>query len=167
MLSAAGRLDSLQHTARLPGPVIDAWGAEESRLLFSPEKRSVLARQVGTAAMARLEAWKLLGPASIVTLFNVLADRAKPVPRRPARLESLASIFWAYARQHLPAEWAWKDWWRNAAYHSGCQGAVVWGGQRTPFLHVIAPLAAPRKTGNLSWIARRSSMRNGRRWLTG
>jgi len=114
LLSAAGSLDSLQHTARLPGPVIDAWGVEESRLLFSPEKRSVLARQVGTAAIARLEAWKLLGPASIITLFNVLADGARLVPRRPARLESLAA-FWAYARQHLPAEWAWKDWWRNAA----------------------------------------------------
>ena len=49
-----------------------------------------------------------------MTLFNVLADESKPAPPRPAQLESLAA-FWAYAKQHLPSEWAWKDWWRNAA----------------------------------------------------
>ena len=107
LLCSDGRLDSLQHTARLPGPVIDTWGVEESRLLFSPDKRSVLARQVGTGAMARLESWKVLGPSSVVALFNVLADESKPAPNRPVHLEALGA-FWAYAKQHLPSEWAWK-----------------------------------------------------------
>jgi hypothetical protein len=114
LLCADGSLDTLQSTARLPGPVIDAWGVEKSRLLFSPDKRSVLARQIGTGATTRLEAWKFLNPASVIGLFNVLADESKPAPPGPARLESLAA-FWAYAKQHLPSEWAWKDWWRNAA----------------------------------------------------
>jgi len=105
LLCADGSLDSLQYTARLPGPVIDAWGVEESRLLFSPDKRSVLASQIGTGATTRLEAWKFLIPASVVALFNVLADESKPTPPRPTQLGALAA-FWAYAKQHLPSEWA-------------------------------------------------------------
>jgi len=114
LLCADGTLDSLSNTARIPGPAIEAWGAEESRRLFSPGRRSVLARQVGSGALNRLEAWKLVTPACDDRLFDALADESKPAPQRPAGLHALAA-FWAYAKRHLQPDWVWKDWWRKAA----------------------------------------------------
>ena len=114
LLCADGKLDSLQHTARLPGAAIEAWGADGGRLLFSPDKRSVLASEVRSGSTARLEAWKLLGPTSFDALLNALADESKPAPHRPARPQALAA-FWAFAQRHLPPVWAWQDWWRKAA----------------------------------------------------
>ena len=114
LLCADGTLDDLQHTARLPGAAIEAWGADGSRLLFSPDKRSVLAGEIRSGSTSRLEAWKFLAPASFDAPLKALADEAKPAPHRPARLQALAA-FWVFAQQHVQPAWTWLDWWRKGA----------------------------------------------------
>lgn len=114
LLCTDGKLDTKEHSVRLPGAAIEAWGADGARSLFSPTKRSVLAREVSSGARSRLEAWQLLETASFDSLFKRLADESTPPPPRPERFEALAA-FWAFAQRHLPAQWGWHDWWLKAA----------------------------------------------------
>jgi hypothetical protein len=114
VLCEGGHLDSRNYVGRLPSAAIEAWGVETARTLFSPNKRSVLSKEVPGPSRSRLEAWQHLEPAAFGSLFDVLGDESRPLPPRPARIEALAEL-WAFLHQHLPTQLMWVDWWAKAA----------------------------------------------------
>jgi hypothetical protein len=114
LLCSDGSLSSPAYTARLPRAVVEAWGPEASRALFTPEKRSVLATEVAPSARDRLHQWNLLSPPAFNNIFTRLEDETKPFPPRPERLEALAA-FWAFANEHRSDRLDMLGWWRRAA----------------------------------------------------